>query len=86
MKLIIDISDEHYRNICKRAEYFGKRSIVLAPHEKAIADGTPLPKGHGRLVDMNVALKVLADEWGYEGIEDDLEYKVPTIIEADKGE
>lgn len=41
MKLLIDISDEHYRNICKRAEYFGKRSIVLAPHEKAIVNGIP---------------------------------------------
>ena len=42
MKLIIDISDEHYRNVCKRAEYFGKRSIMLAPYEKAMANGIPL--------------------------------------------
>lgn len=53
---------------------------------KAIKNGIPLPKGHGRIVDMNKALDVLAIEWGYEGIEDDLESKVPTIIEAEGGE
>ena len=36
---------------------------------------------HGRLVDMDKALEVIALEYGYDGIEDDMEYKVPTIIE-----
>ena len=49
---------------------------------KAIANGTPLPKGHGRLIDEN-------DLW-FEDIDDiscvtqrNVE-NAPTIIEADK--
>lgn len=51
----------------------------------AIKNGKVLPKRHGRIVDMNEAINVLIEEWGYEGIEDDM-YRVTTLVEADKGE
>ena len=46
----------------------------------AIKDGTPLPKEHGRLIDADVLV---------DGMEDDYEFcevvnATPTIIEADK--
>lgn len=95
MKLIIDISDEYYRNVCKRAEYFGKRSIALASHEKAIANGTPLPKGHGKLVDIskidedriesdNPIIYLTINGEYTEAISLDYLNNLPTIIEADK--
>ena len=39
---------------------------------------------HGRLVDMSKALEVIAEEWGYESIEGDIGYRVPTVIEREK--
>ena len=47
----------------------------------AVAKGIPLPKGHGRLIDADVLV---------DGMEDDYEFceavnATPTIIEADKG-
>ncbi len=72
MKLIIDIAKTEYDNILKvdSNDYW----------EKIIKNGTPLPKGHGRLIDADV----LAD-----GFEDNYEFceevnATPTVIEADK--
>lgn len=58
MKLIVDISDEMYE-LCKRGTTgtflltTGMRSgkTFLISLYKAIANGKPLPKGHGRLID-----------------------------------
>ncbi len=48
---------------------------------EAVRNGTPLPKGHGRLIDAD-ALQEDCLWW-----ETDLEVsKAPTIIEADKGD
>lgn len=44
---------------------------------------TEVQEPHGRLVDMDKALEVIALEYGYDGIEDDIEYKVPTVIESE---
>ena len=80
MKLVIDISEDDYRKVQD-----GRAGIMLM--RKAIRNGTPLPKGHGRLIDAEVFAhnvvkyshqstktigKALAD--------------TPTIIEADKAE
>ena len=43
MKLIIDIDDWMYSEILKGVKYQGL--------EHNIKNGTPLPKGHGRLID-----------------------------------
>ena len=85
MKLIIDIPEE----VKHKVYAYG---LSLCPSDKeqlihAIMNGTPLPKGHGRLIDSN-ALKMrdispeawYSPMWGLEmqDIED-----APTIIEAD---
>ena len=78
MKLIIDISEEDYEFVktCGNPRIHGF---------KAIQNGTPLPKGHGRLIDADALenhLKEDSDEWdeyALARVED-----APTIIEADK--
>ena len=91
MQIVIDVSKEKYE-IIKRlngtcsTDY--KTSLMLY---NAVANGTPLPKGHGRLIDEKEMLKRL-DDWNWEDvIEKSLCNFVlnriiesPTIIEADK--
>ena len=50
MKLIIDIDDETYNDIKKGKIYSSFRDVPLES-VNAIANGTPLPNGHGRLID-----------------------------------
>lgn len=42
MKLIIDIDEDYYKAICKRAERFGRGSAILPPSERIIFNGTSL--------------------------------------------
>ena len=57
---------------------------------KAVKNGTPLPKGHGELIDRNEMeyLKAIHDaKYGYISWSDaikQIKYSAPTIIEADK--
>jgi len=73
MKIVIDIEEKQFRDIQRIAEVqFESKFFKTA--EQIIAKGTPLPKGHGRLIyakDVGEYL-TLAD--------------VPTIIEADRAE
>ena len=48
---------------------------------KAFKDATPLPKGHGRLKDVDHYIKMQWEHPDYSLIDDE-----PTIIEADKAE
>lgn len=80
MQIVINISEDDYRKVQD-----GRSSVSMM--RKAIAKGTPLPKGHGRLIDE----RDLIPDSDYE---DGMFYAVsigaingaPTIIEADKGE
>ena len=74
MKLIIDIPEEDY-----------KRGTVMA---SAIKEGTPLPKGHGRLIDEGeISLRGIhfATSLDHAMMIGRLN-SAPTIIEADKAE
>lgn len=87
MKIIIDISEAEYEDI----KYFG--TIVDESRDyiaSSILNGTPLPKGHGRLIDVKQI--VTEDEciWNSDGscttiTTYDID-STPTIIEADKAE
>ena len=46
-----------------------------------IVDGTPLPKGHGRIIDES---SITSCEW--DGESETMSTNAPTIIEADKAE
>lgn len=82
MKLVIDIPEEQYITLNAKSQEEVLTVIDVSLLIKAIKNGTPLPKGHGRLIDADVLV---------DGMEDDYEFceavnATPTIIEADGGD
>ena len=78
MQIVIDIPEniyEYYKN------KYPKNCARLTFVENALLEGTPLPKGHGRLIDVE-RLYDDFESMDYD-FEDAIEY-APTIIEADK--
>lgn len=55
MQLVIDIPEEMY------AEIMDENGIetMLIPYDDIIRNGTPLPKGHGRLIDADYLKDVI---------------------------
>jgi hypothetical protein len=80
MKVVIDIDENLYIRLFDNGVDNYDDAVDMA---KAIRKGTPLPKGHGRLVDADA----LYDQFEYADydFEKTMEY-APTIIEADKAE
>lgn len=74
MKIVIDIDEELYK---KQLGSDWSGNIYI--HD-AIVNGTPLPKGHGRLID--------ADDFfcEYPELAKEPYIYAPTVIEADKDE
>jgi hypothetical protein len=75
MQIVIDIPEEDYI-LARKNDY---SAVYKGAHiAEAIKNGTPLPKGHGRLIDVSEYFK---KEFG-----DAREFldKATTIIEADK--
>lgn len=86
MKLVIEIPEEEY-NTGQLVHYFGCYSDKL---DLVIYNGTPLPKGHGRLIDAD-ALDFeeeinLADNWGSANHIAQIVKDAPTIIEGSESE
>ncbi len=97
MKLIIDISEEDYKE-CK----FRKDLLSLGGEptdltfnmrmETLIANGTPLPEGHGRLIDADAYREKIfrkfpcndRDDSNIRRLTEMAISDAPTIIEADK--
>ena len=52
MKIVIDIPDEAY-------ELLKSKQVLDNIAESIIANGTPLPKGHGELIDKDVVLDMM---------------------------
>lgn len=89
MKIVIDIPDNVYKFVtteCKDVAI----SETKAPIEyiiRGIIDGTPLPKGHGDLIDE----KNLLDKWNNLSVRGRTEFDQvimcqPPVIPSDKGE
>jgi hypothetical protein len=76
MKLVIDIPEEDYKRMIEQS-MFGKADVW----RKAIQNGTPLPKGHGDLIDRK-ALMENAYTKGFCSWYDEIKM-ADTIIEAD---
>lgn len=90
MKIVIDIPD-HLYNVIKNKECTNKNVLT-----KAVENGNPLPKGHGRLIDADelktLSYEVLVDTENpnrADGlsvcngiVEEDIDL-APTIVEAD---
>lgn len=85
IEVVIKIDEKLYKGIYSDAEimiYGGMRSgkTLLATLLRAIRNGTPLPKGHGRLIDADAVYDDF--EKGEYDFEESLEF-APTIIPAD---
>lgn len=51
MRVIVDIPDEEYKTLSNMSEK--EKVNELSYYERIIANGIPLPKGHGDLIDRN---------------------------------
>ena len=83
MQIVIDIPEEEYEVILNN-NYV---AVCACPHllSKAIKNGTPLPKGHGRLIDFDSAIDKYWDGIRMEITAWDLN-DIPTVIEAEKND
>jgi len=79
-EIVIKLSDEEYEALQRASYYsFDKYTAYIA-----MKSGTPLPKGHGRLIDADDLLDANIDTFSQQT---ELKIKfAPTIIEADKEE
>ena len=84
MQIVINIDEDTYKDIIKGKVYSSMRDV---PQESvlAIANGTPLPKGHGRLIDAD-ALMQLAQNCVTKTVDCNDIARFPTIIDADDKE
>lgn len=87
MQIVISISEDTYKRHKWRVNHDACTELDIA-----LAKGTPLPKGHGRLIDANYLdiTTITTDDYSGNNILDvilkeDLD-DAPTIIEADKVE
>lgn len=75
MQIVIDIDDDMYKSVVNNDAYvLGDVDWILL--ENAIANGTPLPEHHGRLIDADKIMRV--DHIVLESAIDN----APTIIEG----
>ena len=80
IELVIKIPEEEYEEIIN-SEDCGLHRLT-----RAVAKGTPLPKGHGRILDEKDILDTKNNDGGWYDLVDMPEYiaGVKAIIEADK--
>lgn len=88
-KILVEIPDNWYEQL-QNDIAMARKFYTSENYEKLILEGTPLPKGHGELIDRDKTeyLKSLHDaKYGHiswsEAIKR-IKYSAPTIIEADK--
>ncbi len=89
MKIVIDIPEEQFITLNAKTQ---KEVISVIDHKlliSAIQNGTPLPKGHGDLIDRDKLEK--DTEWdeyadGFISYSHRQIFSEPAVIPADKGE
>lgn len=100
MRIVVEISEKDYKRIIKNDEDEQVQEsclCLLCRLMQAIKDGAPLPKGHGRIGDLDAVMGDISasvDAMTNVGVVVDGEYlwlklndaidNAPTIIEADK--
>lgn len=82
MKLVITIDDDIYDDYLKQGATLPKYGTEIDSLYKALWNGVPLPKGHGKIIDVNVLLDEMRATRTYD-IPFALE-RIKPIIEADK--
>ena len=91
MQIVINIDDEDYDDITLTGENIINLGVLLDLRE-AVRNGTPLPKGHGRLIDADALEKKMCDReeelgddralWESSAVSVALDMFASTIIEA----
>ena len=94
MQIVIDIPEEVYEDELNAIEHAEIAGVPLGIWSRAIENGTPLPKGHERLIDADALVKKMEEReerlnddrsmWETAGVEVALDMFAPTIIETDK--
>ena len=84
IELVIKLPEEVYKNIQSKSTEIQAEGYVV---ENAILNGTPLPKGHDRLIDVKDLKKIIKDNdpltmTGFNVRLCDID-NTPTIIEGD---
>lgn len=77
MQIVIDITEGHYKTLQAMS------NIGLGYYYDAILNGTPLPKGHGDLIDRS---KIAFDWWSVHGhtcVGKENIFNMPVIVPAD---
>ena len=86
MKLVVNIPDEVYKGLMERNRWFGMEVQYCGESFASyIRCGTPLPKGHGRLIDAAEVKRKMGNLDGLGMIGRCID-EFPTIIEADNTE
>lgn len=91
IELVIKIPEEVYEHILKTKSIPDMLGIDIVNTINAVKIGTPLPKGHGDLIDRNALEYEIASIEGYSELDyecvekEDIE-QAPVIIEADEAE
>lgn len=83
MKIVIDLPEYMYNDIKNCGYVYPVHAEDLASY---IIDGTPLPKGHGDLIDKSEAIISLFDYYNGKKTIGQCIDEVQTIIDADKAE
>lgn len=95
VELIIKIPEKIYKHIMSTQSYilgFKSGESFFTDILKAIRTGTPLPKGHGEIVDVDAVIEwlkhkdIIKMSYQENNAREDMLKSVPTIIEADKEE
>ena len=77
MQIVIDIPEEIIKDAKESPNYYP--SYLFGTIWKSIGNGTTLPKGHGRLKDVDHYIKIAWEHPDYSLTDDE-----PTVLEADK--
>lgn len=89
MQIVIDIDENVYTRLFDNGTDFYDTDDILAM-AKAIRKGTPFPKGHGRIADVDEIIKCIEDVEGEDAIWaiSLIEWACTkrTIVEADKAD
>lgn len=87
MQIVINIDKDDFEEICMQARMVEDIYSRFGRIRKSISHGTPLPKGHGRLIDADAYIDKYEEcGWLDDIAVDEFNVITPTIIEADRNE
>ena len=86
MQIIIDIPEVYYEALKETDEIVGGRQngkTLMSVVYNAVGNGTPLPEGHGRLIDADALVDSLSSSDRDIYCKAVIEEEAPTIVAAD---